>query len=684
MTTLLSIRWHLVLKIFFPSSEHSDVNVLLGHFHDIVQECISKFVPQKCIKRNSKHPGYTREIIQLTRRIKRLRKGRSLLSVARSPLLNSLKCTLKAKMQEAKNFYFNNTLSRFMVENPTKFWKSINPKSSVQSCFLINDQSCSDSNTIAESFNNYFKSVFSRDDGTIPDYACNFVQSTIPDITISCSGVHNLILKLDVTKSSGPDGIPNTFLRRYSEWCARYLTVIFNKSFASATVPILWKTANVVPLFKSGNKQLIPNYRPISLISTSCKLLEHIIHKHIVEYLDANNLLSRCQHGFRAGFSTTTQLLEFTHDIATSLNKRGQTDAIFIDYSKAFDNVCHKKLLLKLSSFLEDSKLLCWIADYLRSRSQFVTFNQVQSSPVEITSGVPQGSVLGPLLFIIFINDVVNVISGTPVNIRLYADDCVLYNCITTFQDQSVLNNVFSLFCDWSSTWQMPINYKKTVAMTFSNKKQPLSFSYNYNGSTLAHVSEFKYLGITFTHDLKWGKHVDQITCQALRKLGYLKRRLKNSTKDCKLTAYKTLVRPMLEYASVVWSPHLEQDKNRLESVQNKAIRFVFNRYDRDFSPSSHAHLLSLHSLEHRRTRESIILLHKIVHKMTRVHAPLSFADIPARTTRSTDALNLVPFRSRLDCFKFSFFPRVVEVWNKLDGALRRLNTVEFGKNFMC
>lgn len=120
-------------------------------------------------------------------------------------------------MQEARNFYFNNTLSGLMVENTTEFWKSINPKSSVQSCFLTNDQSCSDSNTIAESFNSYFKSVFSRDDGTIPDYACNFAQSIIPDITISCSGVHNLIINLDVTESSGPDGIPNTFLRRYSE-----------------------------------------------------------------------------------------------------------------------------------------------------------------------------------------------------------------------------------------------------------------------------------------------------------------------------------------------------------------------------------------------------------------------------------------------------------------------------------
>lgn len=236
------------------------------------------------------------------------------------------------------------------------------------------------------------------------------------------------------------------FLKRYSEWCANYLTIVFKKSIGSTTVPRLWKLANVVPVFKSGNKQIIPNYRPISLLSTSSKLLEHIIHKHIVEYLNANNILSRSQHGFRAGYSTVTQLLEFTHDIASSLNSRGQLDAIFIDYSKAFDLVCHAKLLVKLRTFFGDSKLVDWIADYLRSRSQFVTFNRAKSSEVQITSGVPQGSVLGPLLFIIFINDVAEIIGDTQVKLRMYADDCVIYNTISDAHDQVALNNVFHCF----------------------------------------------------------------------------------------------------------------------------------------------------------------------------------------------------------------------------------------------
>lgn len=583
-------------------------------------------------------------------------------------------------MKEAKSFYFNTTLPTFMKNNPSRFWRSIRPAVSAPSSFILDDQSCSHPETIANAFNNYFKTVFSTDNGINPLFSACRNLPALPNLEVTTSGIHNLILNLDVTKSSGPDGIPNMFLKRYSEWCAYYLTVIFKKSLTSATVPKLWKLADVVPVFKSGNKKIIPNYRPISLLSTSSKLLEHIIHKHIVEYLNANNVLSRSQHGFRAGYSTVTQLLEFTHDIASSLNNRGQLDAIFIDYSKAFDLVCHTKLLVKLRAYFGQCRLVDWIADYLRLRSQFVSFNCAKSSEVQITSGVPQGSVLGPLLFIMFINDVADIIGDTAVKLRMYADDCVIYNTISNAHDQVELNNVFSLFCNWSETWQMSINFKKTVVMTFSNKKRPLPFTYASDNVTLTHVAEFKYLGVTLTTNLKWHKHVETICNKALRKLWYLRRTLSNSTKECKLTAYKTLVRPILEYGSVVWSPHHKHDKAKLESVQKKAVRFIFRRYDRQFSPTSHAHDLSLQSLEHRRNCDRVILLHKIVHTSTCVLAPISFVAPSARCTRRSDPLNIVPFRSNLDCFKFSFFPRTVELWNELDGCLRRLGAAQFEK----
>lgn len=158
--------------------------------------------------------------------------------------------------------------------------------------------------------------------------------------------------------------------------------------------------------------------------------------------------------------------------------------------------VCHKKLVFRLSKIISDEKILGWIADWLRLRSQYVTFNHAQSSSAVVTSGVPQGSVLGPLLFIIYINDVAHVIRDTPVRLRLYADVCVLYTNVTNRRDQEGLNNVFSSFCGWSTAWQMSISYQKTVQMTFTNKKQPLVLSYSYNGHYLNSVSTFKYLGL--------------------------------------------------------------------------------------------------------------------------------------------------------------------------------------------
>lgn len=458
-----------------------------------------------------------------------------------------------------------------MKDKPSKFWKAINPPSqSCPSSFIISDKPCSDNLSISEAFNDYFKSVFTRDDGRSPTFFTNSSPQPFPSMLITTAGVRNLVLKIDTTKSAGPDGIPNMFLKRYSEWTSRYLSVIFSKSVESSTVPLLWKCAKVVPIHKDGNKQVVCNYRPISLISTSCKLLEHIIYKYIIEYLSEQNILSHAQHGFRSGFSTVTQLLEFSHDIASTLNARGQLDAIFIDYRKAFDTVCHNKLLIKIKELIHDTKLTDWIQDYLSSRTQFVAFNRAHSSQVSVTSGVPQGSVLGPLLFIIYINDVVKVTAGTSVKLRLYADDCVIYSDVTSTQDQLQLNKVFDRFCEWSKTWQMSLNFKKTVSMTFSNKKHPLKFSYFSCNHKLESVDTFKYLGVTFTPDLKWHAHIQNTSNKALRKLGYLKRNLRDATRECKLVAYRSLIRPLLEYASVVWAPHHANDINMLDSIQKK------------------------------------------------------------------------------------------------------------------
>lgn len=256
-------------------------------------------------------------------------------------------------------------------------------------------------------------------------------------------------------------------MKRYAEWCAKYLHVLYTRCLNEAAVPDDWRDARIVPLHKSGDKTLIQNYRPISLTSTACKMLEHIIHKHITAFIEEHKLLTCMQHGFRRGFSTNTQLVEIIHDFAAAINEGKQTDVIFMDFRKAFDKVSHNKLLHKLSYILQNNKLLAWIKSYLTNRRQFVTLNSASSDKVPVDSGVPQGSVLGPLLFLLYINDIVDQIS---VGIRLYADDCVLYEKISSVDDQIRLNDAFKSIVTWCNDWQMEINFDKTVFMRISLK----------------------------------------------------------------------------------------------------------------------------------------------------------------------------------------------------------------------
>lgn len=250
---------------------------------------------------------------------------------------------------------------------------------------------------------------------------------------------------------------------------ARFLVRIFSVSLSSATLPKDWRTARVVPVLKNGQATLITNYRPISLTSSCCKLLEHIIANQIKEFLSDNSILTPVQHGFRKGFSTVTQLASVVHSFASILDKPGQIDVIFLDYRKAFDLVCHHKLIEKLEIIKLPPYLISWISAYLTKRTQFVSISDCPSDEAPVTSGVPQGSVLGPLLFLIYINDIVVVITH-PVQLRLFADDCVLFNEIKCHEDQVLLNSTLQRIHNWCQQWNMELNTNKTVSMRITKK----------------------------------------------------------------------------------------------------------------------------------------------------------------------------------------------------------------------
>lgn len=376
---------------------------------------------------------------------------------------------------------------------------------------------------------------------------------TIQPLVITDAGVLNLLLGLDTKKACGPDNIPNQFFKRYAQWCSRYLGIIFRKSLSTFKLPEDWKIAKIIPIHKSGDKSIETNFRPISLTSTACKLLEHIILKHLTVFLEQEGILSNNQHGFRQGLSTITQLTEVIHDLALGINNHRQTDIILLDLSKAFDCVCHTKLIAKLRSLIGDGEIIAWVQDFLFNRSQFVIFEHFASDTVPVTSGVPQGSVLGPLLFLVYINDITTNIDS---KIKLFADDCIIYREINNQQDHLSLNKSLNTVAEWCSHWQMTINVKKSACMTITRKKEPSNFRYNINGAALTNVQRHKYLGLTITSDLRWDAHIDNVTSSAMQKLFFIRRSLHLAPTSTKLLAYKTFIRPILEYGNTVWFPH--------------------------------------------------------------------------------------------------------------------------------
>lgn len=645
-----------------------NVNDLWLRFKSIIVNSIENFIPLKTLKTRKHNPWITRDVIHAKRKVKRLR--RTLKTKGGSPLVNSrLKSAtkeFKTQVTNAKQYYFNETLPQFITNNPQRFWNYFRTPPTTAPVVSSEEKTAK-----ANQFNDYFHSVFISDNGALPTLSST-ADPPIDPLNIADAGIFNLLLNLDHKKANGPDNIPNEFLKRYAELCSHYLGIVFRKSLETAQLPDDWKIAKVVPIHKSGDDTPC-NYRPISLISTCCKIMEHIILKHLTTFLENNNILTPHQHGFRRNLSTTTQLAEVVHDLALTINNRGQTDIILLDFTKAFDCVSHAKLISKLRAIIGEGPITAWITSFLSQRLQYTVCDQAPSDTVPVTSGVPQGSVLGPLLFLIFINDIT---CNLDCHIKLFADDCIIYKEIKGPKDHCTLNSSLQKIAEWCNTWQMSINKKKSVCMTITAKKNPSNFSYVLEGTVLTKVNQHKYLGVTLTSTLQWDSHIDIITSTALRKLFFLRRRLRLAPWRTKLLAYTTFVRPILEYANVVWFPHTISSRNKIERVQRKAIRFIYNRYTRNDSPTNLLLLAGLSTLSDRARVARLKFLHQVLHHRLKIDASKYISLSTSRLSRRKHSYTLKEYSFHNDTFQYSLFPLAVKEWNELDPTIS--NTVCF------
>ena len=396
------------------------------------------------------------------------------------------------------------------------------------------------------------------------------------DIIINERGVLKMMKNLNPHKASGPDGISTRILKELAEELAPGLTIIFQSSLSSGVVPADWRTAYVTPIYKKGEHYDPANYRPVSLTSVVCKLLEHVVVSNVMKHFETNKILTDNQHGFRRERSCETQLLEFTEELLTNLEGGQQTDVLIMDFAKAFDKVNHSLLSHKLQRYGIHGSSLTWIKNFLKIRTQAVVVNGACSSTAPVKSGVPQGSVFGPCLFLAYLNDLPDKLKATS---RLFADDTAVYSTISGEADIAQLQEDLNHLSEWEKCWDMLFHPAKCVSLSISCSRTPHDSSYFLHGHRLETVTSAKYLGVTITSKLDWEEHITTIINKSNKTLGFLRRNLKIGSSNIKEKAYKAFVRPLLEYSATVWDPYTQKNKDRLEAVQRRAARFILNRY---------------------------------------------------------------------------------------------------------
>ena len=375
--------------------------------------------------------------------------------------------------------------------------------------------------------------------------------------------------KLNPNKACGPDNISPTVLKQLAPTIAPILTDLFNRSYSSGVVPQDWRDANVTAVYKKGKKTVAANYRPISLTCVCCKLFEHVITSNVMGHAETHNILYKLQHGFRKDLSCETQLVEFIHDLARNCHQGHQTDVLVMDFSNAFDKVGHTRLLSKLTNYGITGHTHQWISSWLSNRRQRVILDGESSNLIDVTSGVPQGSVLGPCLFLLFINDFAEDLESV---VRLFADDTIAYLTIDGDTDAKRLQRDLDRLAQWGITWQIDFHPEKCQVPRVTKQLEPsYSGSYLLNGHQLEVVDKAKYLGVTIQGDLRWTTHVANITGKANSSLAVLKRNVRVSSKTIKAAAYKAIVRPHLEFCSSVWDPPTTNLIKPIEMVQRSA-----------------------------------------------------------------------------------------------------------------
>ena len=670
--------------------ETDDIDVAAQTWTDTLLNIAKECIPNKIVTiRQTDKPWYSSELRRLKRAKDRLFNNakRNKTADAWEEYRHS-RTNYYSSCREAKAAYelkLTETMKSGATLSPKKWWSlakhflRITSGSSYPPMEDDNDELIVDDHGKAELFNNYFRSHSNIDTSgaSLPAFnggehgACK-----LESIVVSEDDVLQILKSLNPNKATGPDGVSPKILKEGAPAIAPSLAKLINMSLRLGKVPVMWKQANVVALHKKLSRSSVSNYRPISLLSCTSKVMEKCIFKSVFNYFRDNSLVTKFQSGFTPNDSTVNQLVNLYHMFSSAIDQKKDVRIVFCDITKAFDRVWHDGLIFKLKKLGIENNLLQWFTNYLSNRQQRVVINGEHSSWGYVKAGVPQGSVLGPLLFLAYINDITENIQT---NIRLFADDTALF---VTVDDPIDSNNMLNIdlksIQEWSDTWLVKFSAPKTKGMTMSlNPNAPPYQPLVMNDTILLDVQEHKHLGVTLTKNLAWSSHTANI-CNAASKRLDIMTGLKNTLDRKTLEImYKSFVRPLLEYADVLWDGCFQKDADKLELLQHRAGRIVSGAI-RGTPTVNMYRELGWEPLHLRRERHKLILYYKIVHGLT----PSFLTDLlpPSVGTRTQYNLrnnpDLTGFASRTETFKRSFFPSTTHLWNSLPQDVRNAESI--------
>ena len=592
---------------------------------------------------------------------------------------------VKTLLRKAKRSFERDIAMKAKTE-PKAFWghtrRKLKTKSGV-SPLLSNPKDSStmkfDDMDKANLLLNQFSSVFTKEpEGDIPRIKLR-TDVKIPDLIITVDMVLKALKSIKVNKSSGPDDLHPRLLVELADIIALPVTILFNATLKDE-LPKDWKMAFVTGIFKKkGSRHLPENYRPISLTSILCKTMEKFIRDSVVDHLLENGLLSKKQFGFIRGRSTLTQLLFYLDECLKKTANGNVVDTIYLDFSKAFDTVPHRRLLGKLESYGIHGEILSWIKSFLQDRTQQVIVNGSASSTASVISGIPQGTVLGPVLFVIYINDLLDEISSDGF---MFADDTKIMRQIASRDDAEKLQDDLRKLEEWTDTWLLRFNADKCHVLTlgkFENIKH--AHPYCICNNELEHVANEKDLGVVIDEELKFEEHIARKIQVANGIVGQIRRSFSFLNPETFRRLYVAFVRPHLEYCQSAWSPHLRKNSDALEKVQMRATKLVDGLSGLDYS--ERLKQINLPTLVHRRQRGDMIEVYK--HFNSYDGETLSPTFNPRGRPSRQHKFQLHQPKSNdgvRGAQTNSFYHRVAPIWNDLPKRVVEAETIdEFKKN---